>query len=45
MTGGGFLVLLDFLLHPLKQILRNNGRNAMGNYHIPKTVLTHIFLR
>lgn len=45
MTGGGFLVLLDFLLHPLKQILRNNGRNAMGNHHIPKTVLTHIFLR
>lgn len=45
MTGGGFLILLDFLLHPLKQTLRNNGRNAMGNHHIPKTVLTHIFLR
>lgn len=45
MTGGGFLILPDFLLHPLKQTLRNNGRNAMGNHHIPKTVLTHIFLR
>lgn len=41
-TGWGFLVLLDFLLHPLKQLLRNDGRDAIGDYNIPKTVLTDV---
>ena len=41
-TGWGFFVLLNFLLYPLKQILWNNGRNSMGNHHIPKTVLTDV---
>ena len=37
-----FLVLLDLLLHPIKEVLGNDGRNAVGNYDITVTVLADV---
>ena len=42
MSGRSFLVLLNFLLHPLKQILRDDGGDAVGNHHIPVAVLANV---
>ena len=42
MSGRCFLVFLDFFLHPFKQILRYDSRDAIGNYYISVAILANI---
>ena len=41
-TGRSFPIFLHLLLHPVEQILRNDGRDTARRDRIPKTVLTDI---
>jgi len=41
-AGRGFLVLCQLLLHPVKEVLGNDGRNAVWNYNVPVGIFPNI---
>ena len=41
-TGRGFFVLLDFLLHPVKEFLGDNSRNTIWNQNVPILVFSNV---
>ena len=42
LAGGGFLVLRQLLLHPVKEVLGDNGGNTVWHYNVPVGVLSDI---
>ena len=42
MTGRGFFVLRHLLLHSIKQILRNNSGDTVGDNHIAISKLAYV---
>ena len=38
----GFLILLDLFLHPIKEVLGNNRRDAVGDHNVMVSVLSKV---
>ena len=41
-AGRGFLVLCQFLLHPVKEVLGNNGGNTVRHHNVPVGIFSDI---